>query len=92
MGLYLVTYDLFKPEQNYTKLTEAIETYEDGLHLLQSVWVIKTDESISEIFNKLNNPLDLINDKLLIVELTGKAKWLDFTKEERTWLNNHFDR
>jgi len=84
MKIHLVTYDLYRPGQNYASLFEALESYAGGKALL-STWVIATDQSAGQVFDHLAKHIDS-TDKLLIVTLNGQAAWYGLSDAWTAWL------
>lgn len=83
MSLFLLTYDLRQPGQDYDKLTDAIKAL-DSNHIMQSVWLIKTDMERTDLFNRLHG-LITKNDEMALVEIKGQpSAALDSDKYE--WL------
>lgn len=82
--VYLVTYDLNRPGQNYQSLYDAIESYGSWAKPVESVWLVDTHKSAEQIYNGLRQHIDE-NDSILVVE-TGRdrAGWLP--KEVWDWL------
>lgn len=71
MAVYMITYDLNKPGQNYDKLYEAIKKCASNdvwMHYLDSTWFIKTNLSTKQVFEKLEPNIDR-NDSLLVMEV-----------------------
>lgn len=73
MAVYLVTYDLNSPGQNYERLYEAIKQYQ-YCKGLESVWFISSNSSASAIRDYLRQHIDG-NDKLFVSSLGGWASW-----------------
>ena len=68
--LYLVTYDLVKPKQDYEELYEAIkQCSSQWWHYLDSTWIIVADMEIGPCVDKIRSVMD-DDDKLLIVNIT----------------------
>ena len=90
MAVYLVSYDLNKPEQDYPALIRAIETYnannEHFCKVLKSQWFLYSNKTAKQIFNHLSRFIDE-DDELFVCELNGNcfgkfnaprpAKWVD---------------
>ncbi|WP_048077615.1 hypothetical protein [Halorubrum sp. AJ67] len=72
MDAYAVSYDLNEPEQEYTELIDALESYEAHWHELTSFWLLDTDESHTEIRDNLKQYIDS-NDEILVLGLSGSA-------------------
>lgn len=89
--LFLITYDLHSPEQNYSGLYETIkEIGYSWVHPLESIWVVRTlhtQQSAESIYKKLRGNIDN-DDSLFVVEITDcdRQGWLP--KSFWKWLNN----
>ena len=86
--LYLVTYDLHRPGQNYSSLFDAIKSIGEWWHYLESVWLVKTSWNAAQVGEVLRKHIDE-NDRLLIVDITGDATngWLE--QKAWDWINTH---
>jgi len=82
----LITYDLIKPEKDYDKLFEGIKSYGSYAHALKSVWLIKTEKSVSQIRDHLKQYIDG-NDQLKIVRVADWAT-LNLPKNITDWMKN----
>ncbi|MFC1697108.1 CRISPR-associated protein Cas2 [Nanoarchaeota archaeon] len=71
-NIKLITYDLIKPEKDYTKLVEAIKSYGSYAHALGSVWFIDSNKSTGEIRDYLQQFVDG-NDKVIVTGVNGWA-------------------
>jgi len=67
MKIYLISYDLSKPEQDYEGLISEIEKF-DSLHIQKSVWLVDSNFESQEIYSMLKQFVDK-NDKLFICPL-----------------------
>ncbi len=65
MSCLLITYDLSNPGQKYTKVFDVIKAYPYA-KLSESSYAIKTQESPSQIYNRLSSHLDS-NDQIYII-------------------------
>lgn len=85
--MYLVTYDLKKPGQDYKDLHEAMKARGTWWHYLESTWLLKTSLSASQIFERLRPYLDA-NDLILIVRVlpNDKSGWLP--QDAWNWINS----
>jgi hypothetical protein len=88
MSLLLVTYDLKVPGRNYEQLYDALKQASGWWHHLESTWVIQTSDTVQTWSDRLLRVIDN-NDRLLIVDITGKTRegWL--TEKAWEWLRNH---
>lgn len=76
MTVYLVTYDLKKPGQDYTHVHEAIKNCGAWWHYLESTWLVDTYLTAQQVADRVKLPMDN-NDNLLVIEvLNNKAGWL----------------
>lgn len=73
MNRFLVSYDLLKQGQDYSKLISEIERL-GGVKILYSEWVLKSTWSAVQVRDHLQQFIDT-NDMLLVVALTGEAAW-----------------
>ncbi len=82
----LITYDLNKPEKDYSDLYRAIKAISsDYVHQLTSVWLMDTYLSAEQVFNRLSAHIDS-NDELFVVRITKEYKgWL--LQNTWDWLN-----
>ncbi|RWZ52928.1 hypothetical protein ELQ90_03055 [Labedella phragmitis] len=88
MTKYLVSYDLSRPGQDYSKLIEHMKSYGTWAHPLKSVWVIVTTKTAVAVRNDASAYLDA-NDKILVVELGHPAAWRGLSDELTQWLKNN---
>lgn len=86
--VYMITYDLNSPGQNYDKVIEAIKDASNGVWCTfwKSSYLIKSNfKSADDVFAKIKPHLDG-NDKVLVIEVkNNKQGWL--TKEEWKYIN-----
>lgn len=84
--LYVVSYDLRKPNKDYIGLTEQLQNSLRWWHYLGSTWLIATSESPSELYNRLRAHLDK-DDSILIIEAGNHMQgWLPQKAWE--WIHN----
>jgi len=88
MKTYLISYDLHRPGQKYDELYEAIKNLGTWSHCLDSVWIIKTDLSATQIRDSLSPQLDG-SDSLLVVLLAGGGAWIGLDVNCSSWLKNN---
>lgn len=88
MNKYLITYDLKnKSIKNYESLYIAIKTIGTWWHYLDSTWILKTNLTSKQIYEKLASNL-LTNDHILIVKIESNDKWGWLPADAWTWLNS----
>ncbi|KKB93968.1 MULTISPECIES: hypothetical protein [Bacillus] len=86
MGVYLVTYDLNKSGQNYDGLYKKLKQFKDYKHIMESCWLIQTNNNADGIFEHLKSELDS-NDRLLITRITADRQgWL--SKDHWQWIRD----
>jgi len=88
MNCFLITYDLLTASKDYEPLYAEIKKFSGWWHHLESVWIIVTSKSITEVSDSLKAMLD-DKDSLLVVDITGKNRrgWL--TKRAWDWLDGN---
>lgn len=77
MKTILVTYDLVGTDEtssDYKKLIEHIRSYPNWANVARSVWIIKTNSSVSQVRDDLRSYQDA-DDRLFVAVLTGVAAW-----------------
>lgn len=87
--IYLITYDLHKPGQDYEYLYETIKNSSTGdwSHHLESTWIIKSNLSVNQVAENIKSAIDE-NDSFLVIEvINNKQGWLP--EEAWTYLNNN---
>jgi len=83
--LYLITYELSK-DKDYTSLYDAIKEYGTWWHYIESAWIIKTDETVSEISRKLTRYLDEKDDSLLVIKIDPSLRQGWLPKKAWEWI------
>ena len=53
MPIYNVTYDLSTPGGDYAGVEAAIKRSKAWLHMMQSTWLVATDETAAEVYNRI---------------------------------------
>lgn len=92
MKVFLISYDLKKPVQNYTGLYKILQDSLKWWHYLESTWLLaandnETPKSIYEKFEKL---LDKENDYVLIIEVK-RNYWGWLPKEAWDWISENIN-
>jgi len=86
MTVYLITYDLKSPGQDYSKLYEKIKSLGDTNHPLESVWFVDTPKRADEIKAIVRSAMDT-NDNVFITRVTsGYSGYAN--KSLWTWLTS----
>jgi hypothetical protein len=73
MALYMVSYDLDKPGQDYPDLITRLETIK-ARRILFSQWFLISERTPEQVRDDLQRFLDS-NDRILVVELKNHAAW-----------------
>lgn len=85
--VYLITYDLNKPGQNYEELYKAVKALGGWWHYLDSTWLVDTTLSAQQVSDRLVAHIDK-NDRLLVIRVTSDYQgWL--TNKAWEWINQH---
>lgn len=72
MHTILVSYDLRSPGKDYSRLWEHLRSYSTRCKPLESLWLVKTSKTATEVRDAAKQHID-INDKLLVIDVTGDA-------------------
>lgn len=82
---YEISYDLITPGKDYNGLYDAIKSLGPWAHALKSSWLVQTNLSANDIYDKLSRSLDK-NDYIFIVEIKlCNSSWY-LNKEVANWL------
>ncbi len=91
--VYLITYDLNNPGQNYDDVIQAIKDASTGAwcSYWKSSYLIKSNYTTADaVFDKIKPHLDK-NDTALVIEVkNNKQGWL--TQDQWDYINNHIFR
>ncbi|WP_082549026.1 SinR family protein [Rhizobacter sp. Root404] len=88
MTVYVISYDLNRPGQNYPELFEAIKACGSWWHCLTSTWMVSSSMSALDIATKLWAVMDA-NDKLLVNPVAKGSSWAGFTGDCESWIKNN---
>lgn len=84
MSAFSINYDLKAPGRDYAGLYEAIKQSGKWWHYLDSTWIVITNESPLQIWNRLAKHIDK-NDFMLIIEVRDNVQgWLP--KDAWAWI------
>lgn len=87
MTIYVVTYDLKKPGQNYKDLYDALD--EMGAHrALESFWLVNVANTAKELHDYLKERVDG-NDRIWVSELTKKRHYSNAKAGTNDWLKGN---
>ncbi len=85
--VYIVSYDLKKPDRNYEDLTNGLKSFGTWWHQTGSVWVIVTSKTTADVRDYLRQFMDA-NDKLFVVQLQKNGAAVGFSTDEYNWIKN----
>lgn len=86
MSVYLVTYDLKKPGQDYSDVLKTIKSY-SWARLSESSYAIKTTETADSIEQKIRQNTDS-NDNVYVIAL--HLPWAGYGPQDvNKWLNDN---
>lgn len=88
MDVFLITYDLNNPGQNYAQLIKKIKSYPDWAKISDSSWCVWSAAQSTSIRDSLKVYLDQ-NDKLLVAKLSGQAAWSGLSSDVSNWLHDN---
>jgi len=72
MALYLISYDLIRPEKDYEDLINGLERA-GAVRVLFSQWLLRTNRSKKEVYDYVRSQGMDGNDKLLVVAV---SEWI----------------
>ena len=84
MALYLLTYDLNRPGQNYPSLFAHIEQCGNAWHGMQNVWFVESSMSAEKILDRVVAAADT-GDKVWVSRITAAA-WFGFPADGSKWV------
>lgn len=89
MSIQLVSYDLIKPNKDYTQLITFLKTYTSWARPLESVWLVKNNLTAEETRNQIQKHTDA-NDKVMVVTVSGdSAAWVNLPKDVSDWIQSN---
>jgi len=85
--VFVVSYDLNKPGQDYKGLFDELKRSPNWWHYLDSTWLIYTTESVQKVFDRLAPHVDK-NDRILIIRAMNDYQgWL--SEEAWQWIRQY---
>lgn len=84
MKTYVVSYELRK-KKNYIGLYEQLKASSGWWHYIDSTWLVATEESANELYNRLKPHLDQEDSILIIQAATDMQGWLP--KDAWKWIH-----
>ncbi|MDA2385408.1 CRISPR-associated protein Cas2 [Bacillus cereus] len=68
MNSFLISYDLITSGKDYDKIAKKIENYPNPKRILESVWIVNSNETSQQIAQGLKSVTDN-NDTIFVVKL-----------------------
>lgn len=87
MSVYMISYDLNSPGQNYAKVRESIESLGDWCHFLESTYLVNTTHSgdiVQKVASEHLDGNDRIMISLVVPPIRGRL-----SQEEWDWIRLH---
>jgi hypothetical protein len=88
MSVFIITYDLHNPGQNYETLIKQIKSYGTWARLGFSCYLIKTNETVEAVRDNLLKSLDQ-NDKIYVGLAPPPSAWYGMTEDVSKWIHTH---
>ena len=88
MSLYVISYDLNRPGQDYSKLHEKIKSCGTWWHCIDSTWMVMSSMTGIDIANRLWPEMDS-NDKPIVIPAAPGGAWAGFTGDCSSWLKTN---
>lgn len=85
--VYIVAYDLRKPDRNYDDLIKELTSFGIWWHQSGSVWLIVTSKTTAEVRDYLMQFIDS-NDKLFVSQIQNNWAAAGFTEDEYRWMKS----
>lgn len=79
--IYLIAYEINETQFDYSSLKEAIKSYGDYQHPMESLWFVRISAKIGsdEISESLRNHFHSVHDHIFVMQVTDDASrqgWL----------------
>lgn len=88
MTLYLISYDLRKPNQDYEELFSAIKSFSGYYHLLESAWLVSTGKNAQGVYDILRPHTD-DNDHIFVSSVNSSDRQGWIPKGAWEWIKNN---
>lgn len=88
MNTFIISYDLYQPGQNYTKLVQLVQKNVLWAKIGLSSYIICTYDDHVQVRDKLLTVLDK-NDKLFVGSLSAPAAWFNLGTEVDNWIKTN---
>ena len=90
MESYMITYDLRKPDRDYTSLHKEIKALSGvWAHIVESSWLIASSKLTAKMVrDRLAKTLDR-DDELFVGKMSGEGAWKGLNKDQTAWLKDN---
>ena len=88
--IYIVSYDLSGPGQQYDALIKKIEESTAWARLGGSAYLVESEKTAVELRDKYCECLDS-NDKIYVGKITAPAAWFGMPKDVTEWIKEKVD-
>jgi hypothetical protein len=90
MKTYIISYDIVanQSSEKYNNLISLIQTASSWAKPLESVWLIRSDKSASEIIDILIAAVDSV-DQLIVIELNKDWASFSIDREVTDWMHGN---
>ena len=89
--IYIVSYDLLEPGQNYDNLIEKIKESGSWAKLGGSAYLVDSTKSAVELRDEYKTFLNS-NDKLYVGRIEAPAAWTGMPQDVTQWIKDKLDR
>lgn len=83
-SIYLVSYQLFETNKDYSELTQELKMSRTWCHPLRTTWLIQTEETLDQLYKRLE-PFIYDKDRILITPLSDNLRGR-LTDEAWEWI------
>lgn len=92
MANFIISYDLNKQGKNYDDLIKAIQQFPGWAKIQKSVWYVKANLTVQQVFNILREHMD-DNDSLFVVDSTNNvAAWYGLSIKASDYIQHNWYR
>jgi hypothetical protein len=90
MATILIGYDVHSPEgRTNAQLVTAIQCLGSWWHHLETIWIVKSDQTPATIRDQLKSHVGS-DDQLLVIDISGDtAEWFGVNEAGSTWLKSN---
>jgi hypothetical protein len=88
MAVYLLTCDVTRAEDRYSRLATLIDSDFESQRLGRFSWAIKTDLSADMLCDAIS-PHMAASDRMFIVRTSRDLAWFGFPPQAVNWLRRH---